>query len=63
VVVAREVDIFNVACRVRRGATTLYGALCAVAGASSSLPTVESEMYLSTGGCGAACMSATFWTL
>jgi hypothetical protein len=44
VVVAREVDIFNVACRVRRGATTLYGALCDVAGALSSLPTVESEM-------------------
>jgi hypothetical protein len=50
-------------CRGRRGAATLDGALRDVAGASLSLPTVESETYLSTGGGGAACTSATSRTL
>jgi hypothetical protein len=34
-----------------------------VGGASLSLPTIESEMYSSTGGGGAACTSATLRTL
>jgi hypothetical protein len=34
-----------------------------VAGVSSSLPTVESETYSSTGGGGAACTSAMSRTL
>jgi hypothetical protein len=63
VVEAREADIFPVVCRVCRGAATLDGALRDMAGASSSLPTVESEMYSSTGGGGVACMSAASWTL
>jgi hypothetical protein len=50
-------------CRGRRGAATLDGALRDVAGASLSLPTIESETYLSTGGGGAACTSATSRTL
>jgi hypothetical protein len=62
-VAAWEVGIFPVVCRVRRAAATLNGALRDVAGASLSLPTVESEMYSSTGGGGASCTSATSWTL
>jgi hypothetical protein len=46
-------------CRVRRGTTTLDGALRDAVGASLSLPTVESLTYSSTGGGGAACTSAT----
>jgi hypothetical protein len=62
-VAAWEAGIFPVVCRVRRGAATLDGALRDVAGASLSLPTVESETYSSTGGGGAACTSATSQTL
>jgi hypothetical protein len=60
---AWEAGIFPVVCRVRCGAATLDGALHDVAGASLSLPTVESETYSSTGGGGAACTSATSWIL
>jgi hypothetical protein len=63
VVAAREADIFPVACRVRRGAATLDDALLEVAGASSSLPTVESERYSLTGGGGAACTFVASRTL
>jgi hypothetical protein len=62
-VAALEAGIFPVVCRVRRGAATLDGALRDMAGASLSLPTVESEMYSPTGGGGTACTSATSWTL
>jgi hypothetical protein len=62
-VAAWEAGILPVVCRVRRGAATLDGALRDVAGASLSLPTVESETYSSTGGGGAACTSATSQTL
>jgi hypothetical protein len=58
-VAAWEVGILPTVCRVRRGAATLDGALRDVAGASLSLPTIESEMYSSTGGGGATCTSAT----
>jgi hypothetical protein len=58
-VAAWEVGIFSDVCRVRRSAATLDGALRDVAGASLSLPTIESETYSSTGGGGAACTSAT----
>jgi hypothetical protein len=58
-VAAWEVGIFHVVRRVRRGTTTLDGDLHDVAGASLSLPTVESETYSSTGGGGAAFTSAT----
>jgi hypothetical protein len=61
--VAREADTFSVVCRVRRGATTLDDALRYVEGTSSSLPTVESETYSSTGGVGAACTSSSSQTL
>jgi hypothetical protein len=63
VVAAREVDIFPVACRMRRGATTMDGTLRDVVGASSLLLTVESERYSSMGGGGAACTSAASRTL
>jgi hypothetical protein len=63
VVAAREADIFPDVCRVRRGTATLDGALCDMAGASSSLPIVELEMYSSTGGVGAASTYATSRTL
>jgi hypothetical protein len=63
VAVAREVDIFPVACRVHHGTETLDGALRDAAGASSSLPTVESERYSSMGGGGASCTSAASRTL
>jgi hypothetical protein len=53
-VAAREVEIFPAVCLVHRGATTLNSALHDVAGASLSLPTVESETYSSMGGVGAA---------
>jgi hypothetical protein len=43
VAAAREADIFFDVCRVRRGAATLEGALRDMAGASSSLPIVESK--------------------
>jgi hypothetical protein len=56
---AREAGIFPTVCRVRRGTTTLDGALRDAVGASLSLPTVESLTYSSTGGGGAACTSAT----
>jgi hypothetical protein len=46
-----------------RGVATLDRARRDAVGASLSLPTVESEMYLSTGGGGAACTSATSQTL
>jgi hypothetical protein len=58
-----EAGILHAVCRVRRDAATLDGALRDVAGVSSSLPTVESETYSSTGGDGAACTSATLRTL
>jgi hypothetical protein len=51
VVAAREADIFPDVCRVRRGTATLDGALCDMAGASSSLPIVELEMYSSSWRC------------
>jgi hypothetical protein len=57
-VAAREAEIFPAVCRVRRGAATLEVALHAVVGASSSLPTVESETYSLMGGAGTACTSA-----
>jgi hypothetical protein len=60
---AREAEILPAVCRVRRGATTLDSALHDVAGASLSLPTVESETYSSMGGVGAACTSAASRTL
>jgi hypothetical protein len=63
VAVAREADIFPDVCCVHRGATTLEDALRDIAGASSSLRIVESEMYLSTGGSGAACTLAASRTL
>jgi hypothetical protein len=63
VAAAREADIFPNVCRVCRGPATLEGALLDVAGASSSLSTIESEVYSSMGGAGAACMSAASWTL
>jgi hypothetical protein len=63
VVAAREADIFPDVCRVRRGVATLDDALHDAAGASSSLPTVESETYSSTGGAGDAYTSAASWTL
>jgi hypothetical protein len=53
------VGIFHVVRRMRRGTTTLDGDLRDVAGASLSLPTVESETYSSMGGGGAAFTSAT----
>jgi hypothetical protein len=53
----------RIVCLVRRGATTLDGALRDVEGASSSLPTVELERYSLMGGGGAACTSAASWTL
>jgi hypothetical protein len=56
---AWEAGNFPAVCRVRRGAATLDGSLRDVAGASLSLPTVESETYSSTGGGGAACTSST----
>jgi hypothetical protein len=62
-VVAREVEIFPAVYRVCRGVVTLDGALCDVAGASSLLPTVESETYSSMGGVGTACTSAAPQTL
>jgi hypothetical protein len=62
-VAAREAEIFPAVCRVRRGVATMDGALRDMVGASSSLPTVKSEMYLSMGGAGAACMSAASRTL
>jgi hypothetical protein len=62
-VVAWEAGILPAVCRVRRAATTLDGALRDVAGASSSLPTFESETHSSTGGGGTACRSATSRTL
>jgi hypothetical protein len=48
-VVAWEAGIFPVVCRVRRDTATLDGILRDVAGASLSLPTVESETYSSMG--------------
>jgi hypothetical protein len=62
-VTAWEAGIFPAVCCMRRGEATLDGPLRDVAGASLSLPTVESEMYSSTGGGCAACMSATLRTL
>jgi hypothetical protein len=62
-VMAWEAGIFPTVYRVRRASATLDGALCDVAGALLSLPTVESEMYSSMGGGGAACTSATSRTL
>jgi hypothetical protein len=62
-VAAREADIFPAVYRVCRGAVTLDGALRDVAGASSTLPTVESETYSSMGGAGVACTSAASRTL
>jgi hypothetical protein len=62
-VAAQEADIFPTVYRVRRGATTLDGALRDMVGASSSLPTIELETYSSTGGVGGACTSAASWTL
>jgi hypothetical protein len=61
---AREAGILPVVRRVRRGAdvATLGGALLVV-GASSSLPTDESEMYSSMCCCGAARTSAAAQTL
>jgi hypothetical protein len=63
VVATWEADIFPTFCHVRHDVLTLDGALHYVAVASSSLPTVESEMYSSMGGAGATCMSATLQTL
>jgi hypothetical protein len=63
VVTAREADIFPDVCRVRRGVATLDDALHDAAGASSSLPTDESETYSSTGGAGDAYTSTASWTL
>jgi hypothetical protein len=57
------VGIFPAVCRMRRGVVTLDGPLRDTAGASQSLPTVESETYSSIGGGGAACTSATLRTL
>jgi hypothetical protein len=54
---------FAAVCHVRHGAATLEGPLRDVADASLSLPTVESETYSLTGVGGAACTSATLWTL
>jgi hypothetical protein len=62
-VAAQEEEFFPVVCPVRHGAATLDGALCDVAGALSSLPTVESETYSSMEGVGAACMSTASRTL
>jgi hypothetical protein len=63
VAAAREVGTFPLACRVRRGVTTLDGALRDVARASLSLPNVESDRYSSIGSGGAACTSAASQTL
>jgi hypothetical protein len=63
VAAAQEADVFPNVCGVHRTTVTLEGSLRDVAGASSSLPTIESEMYSSTGGGGAACTSATSRTL
>jgi hypothetical protein len=63
VAAAREVDTFPVACYIHRGTVILDGAIRDVEGASSSLPTIESERYTSTGGGGAACTSAASQTL
>jgi hypothetical protein len=60
---AWEAAIFPVACRVSRSAATFHGVLRDAAGASSSLPTIESETYSSTGGAGATCTSAASQTL
>jgi hypothetical protein len=62
-VVAWEAGIFPAVCRVRRTTATLDGALRDVAGASLSLPTIESEMYSSMEGAGTACTSAASRTL
>jgi hypothetical protein len=61
---AREANILLVVCRVHHSAdiATLGGGLL-VAGASSSLPTDESEMYYSMCYCGVACVSAATRTL
>jgi hypothetical protein len=55
---SQEADTFPIICHVRRDAVTLDGSLRDVAGASSSLRTIESETYSSTGGGGAACTYA-----
>jgi hypothetical protein len=62
-VAAWEAVIFPVVCRVRHATATLDGGLCDMAGASLSLPTVESEMYSSMGGGRAACTFTTSQTL
>jgi hypothetical protein len=49
VVATREATIFHVSYRVLHGAATLDDTLHDVAWASSSLPTVESEMYTPMG--------------
>jgi hypothetical protein len=56
---AWKATIFPAGCRMRRGAATLDGSLHDVVGPSLSLPTIESEMYSSTGGGGTAWTSAT----
>jgi hypothetical protein len=58
-----EQGIFPAVFGIRRAAATLDGALCDVAGASLSLPTVESETYSWMGGCGATYASAMSRTL
>jgi hypothetical protein len=60
---AREVAIVPVVCCIRHGAATLDDALRDMAGASSSLCTIESEMYSLMGGASVACTSATSRTL
>jgi hypothetical protein len=62
-VAACEAEIFPAVCNVHRGAATLDGALRDVAGASLSLPTIESETYSSTGGGGTTYTSTTSQTL
>jgi hypothetical protein len=64
VAAAWDADILLVVCHVRRDADTAnLGGVLLVAGASSLLPTDESEMYSSMGGCGAASTSVAARTL
>jgi uncharacterized membrane protein YgcG len=63
VAAVRKADIFPVTYRVHRAAATLDGALRDMVGGSSSLATIESERYSSTGGGGSSCTSVASQTL
>jgi hypothetical protein len=64
VATARDADIVPVICRVRHDAdAATFCCTLLVVGASSSLPTDESEMYSSTHCCGGTTMSSAARTL